>query len=306
MKKRIFAGLLLVFMLMLSAVPCFAEPTEEAPAEEVVVEETPAEEAPAEEAPAEEAPVEAVPVEEAPQPELSKFGTIDAFSLKEAVYDDKAGTISITYVNKTEQEQGIPWIVLDFDTTKITVTPDMQNIMDASIAGQAGIEMEDGVIILIQKAIDPGAEQTVKFDAKVVDYKDGVLPQIGLRLFVQTMSNDIDLTTAAKEDNKSELSVQTVANIFTAATGDSVFGSIWSYIKENIVLVAVGLIALILLIALIITSKKKNVANVDEFGQSSLASQPDDAYDMTEVEETEESEESEESEEDGGQEDEEV
>ena len=241
MKKRIFAGILLVFMLMLSALPCFAEAVEEAPAEESVT--------------TEEAPVEEVPVEEAaPAPEAPKFEASSNLTLKEAFYNNEEKAITFTVANNTDDEQDIILAALEFDTAKVEVTADMQTILPSSIAPQMGIEMGDGVIIFVQKPIAPGKEQTVKFPATVADYKADALPQIKLTAYVQTVSGVLDLTKATN-GAQAGITFQSFDNVLTAGKAG---GFSLDFLKDNLLNIAVILLWIVVLAMIIIMAVSKS------------------------------------------------
>lgn len=314
MKNRIFAGFLLALMMIFSVVPAFAEPvettpaTEAAPATEAPDEAIPAEEAPATEAPAEEAPAEAVPAEPepAPAPELPKYDASNNFTLKEAKYDPTAKTITMTIANNTDIPQGIPYIILDFDTAQVEITPDMAQILDASIAAQIGVEVKSGVIILVQKIIEEHEEQTIILDANIKNYNANALPTMGLRIFVQAMPNTLDLTAAGKE-NANKLTVQTFENMFTAVQADE--WSFMDFVKENWMLVSAIAILIILIIVLIIRYILVSSKAKDESAEYSLDAEEANSEDTIDEEIATESDSDEQNsliDEDGGNEDEEV
>ncbi|MBQ7096862.1 MAG: hypothetical protein IJN96_02205 [Clostridia bacterium] len=245
MKKRIFAGILLAFILMLSALPCFAEAVDAAP-----VEEAPAEEAVAEE----ELQVEEVPTEPAPAPEAPKFEASSNLTLKEAFYNNDEKAITFTIANNTKDEQDIILAALEFDTAKIEVTADMQNILPSSIAPQMGIEMADGVIIFVQKPVLAGKELTVKFPATVADYKADALPQIKLAAYVQTVSGVLDLTKAS-DGGQAGITFQSFDNILTVGKAG---GFSFAFLKDNLLNIAVILLWIIVLAMIIVMAVSKS------------------------------------------------
>ena len=97
MKKRIFAGLLLAFMLIMSALPVFAEPaaTEEAPA--------------------------ADNASNAAALTLPQIAEADNFEITEAAYDNSAKTLSFTVTNKSEDIATLGLLGLEYNTEEISI-----------------------------------------------------------------------------------------------------------------------------------------------------------------------------------------
>ena len=246
----------MMFVLVSSSVSVFAEPAasdETVAAEEAAPEETAVEESP-----------EAAPVIPAENPVFPELPEDNSFTVKNVVFDKEAQTISFTLINSSDKTIGIPFILLDFDSSKITTPADYQNTFPAELASQLELNMEDGVIVSVQKSIKPDEDITLKFDAVLADSQSEV-PEYGLRILVQEVSAELNFSS---KTTTPELRIQNVGNIMAldgnSSSGDSFFAELWNTITNNwILLVVIFVIVLILLVILyfvIISKVKKLIA----------------------------------------------
>lgn len=207
MKKRLLAGLLLAFMLIVSAVPVFAVP-EAAPADGNGNTATEA-------APEAEAGIPAEALETPVFPELPEANNI---TVKDVALENN--TLSFVLENNSNEPVGIPFILLDFDTAKIQTNVDYQNIFPAELAPNLEVNMKDGVIVLVQKALNKGDDLTVKVDAVLAEAQTGN-PEIGLRLVTQGITAELNLSSQPAEIP--ERYMQSYDNLFDLA-GASIGG----------------------------------------------------------------------------------
>ena len=200
MKKRILAGFLLAFMLMLSALPCFAE----------AVEAVPAEEAPAEEIQVEEVPTRAV------EPAPLELPVGNSFTVNEAAYDNEAQKITLKITNSSTENEAILFVRLVYDSALLNVTPDNQSIFPGEMAAQLGLETKDGIIINVSKEVKAGAEQVIVIPAAVPGYDEKAanknLPLVSADIISQSLATEMDLTMSAALDSK--LAIQEITDLF--------------------------------------------------------------------------------------------
>ncbi len=222
MKKRFFAGLLLALMLIVSAVPAFAEPAEAPNEEPVLVQEE----------------IAVVPDEE---PEAEEKDVKNIYSIKETVYNDEAKTLSITLVNNTNSEQEFPFVFLSFDAEKLNIVPNNQYIFDleylASVAPMIGLDMaeinvDSGVAILLTAPIKANSESVLTIDAIIPEYSEENIPMVDAKLVLGISPTDINLSSQQMPAETS-FNIQVFENIMAAPVETTPVAAVSNFAEQT-------------------------------------------------------------------------
>jgi len=217
MKKRFFAGLLLAFMLIMTAVPTFAVPAEEAPVadEDVVVPEEPAE------VPEDVIPEDAIPYEVPTTPAIPEIPPCEngtSFAISNPEYNAEAQLFSISIENTSENTEFLGYLVVEYkpDTFEI---PMMERITDASVVKPFGVSVENGVAIKIFQELEPKAKTTIKFDAVVPEGAKGT-PEVAIGVLSETIPNEMNFSTNIFATEPTSIKYQKFENVLSVSDED--------------------------------------------------------------------------------------